>query len=90
MKTILLTGGSGFFGGLLKDRLLKNGFKCVNIDLQPDCDHHTNLKSIQGDIRNKELLEKTFKENNFFAIFHCAAMLAHEVKDKKNVMDKQC
>jgi UDP-glucose 4-epimerase len=87
MENILVTGGSGFFGGLLKNRLLNDGFKCVSIDLQSDFDNHTNLRSIQGDICNKYLLEKTIKENNFYAIFHCAAMLAHEVKDKKKLWE---
>jgi nucleoside-diphosphate-sugar epimerase len=32
-KTILVTGGSGFFGGLLKNRLLDEGHRVVNLDL---------------------------------------------------------
>jgi UDP-glucose 4-epimerase len=80
--TFLITGGSGFFGGLLKKRLLDEGHCCVNIDLEADDFSHPCLTSIQGDIRDERLLESVFARHPFQAIFHCAAILAHEVKDK--------
>jgi len=82
MKTMLVTGGSGFFGEILKKQLLDTGVKCVNIDLERDEYSHPNLISIQGDIRNIDTLEGIFNRNKFDAIFHCAAILAHAVKDK--------
>jgi nucleoside-diphosphate-sugar epimerase len=82
MKKVLITGGSGFFGELLKKRLLEENFFCVNIDLEKDTFQHLNLVSIQGDIRNKETLEGIFQSHKFEAIFHCAAILAHSGKDK--------
>jgi nucleoside-diphosphate-sugar epimerase len=83
MKKVLITGGSGFFGGILEKELLQKDFECVNIDLQKDDFRHKNLQSIQGDICDKALLEKIFSENKFECVFHCAAILAHAVKDKK-------
>jgi len=77
MAEFLITGGSGFFGGILKRALLDCGHNCVSIDLQPDSDHHSRLKSIQGDIRNEALITKTFETYKFDAVFHCAAILAH-------------
>jgi nucleoside-diphosphate-sugar epimerase len=82
MKTALVTGGSGFFGGILKRRLLDSGVRVVNIDLQKDDEKHPALLSIQGDIRNQALMERLYAENRFDAVFHCAAILAHAVKDK--------
>jgi len=82
MKTILITGGAGFFGELLKKRLLDDNFYCVSIDLEEDRFSHPNLVSIQGDIRDIETLENIFSKYKFDAIFHCAAILAHAVKDK--------
>lgn len=82
MSTALVTGGSGFFGGLLKRDLLKRGWRVVNIDLVKDNDTDANLISIQGDIRNQQLLSTIFKEHVFDVVFHCAAILAHAVKDK--------
>ena len=83
MRDVLITGGSGFFGGVLKRRLLAEGFRCANIDLVPDADRHENLESIQGDLRNPELLNQLFSAHKFSAVFHCAAMLAHGSMDEK-------
>jgi UDP-glucose 4-epimerase len=82
MQELLITGGSGFFGGVLKRRLLAEGFRCVNIDLVPDGDHHENLESIQGDLRDKDLLDRIFATHKFVAVFHIAAMLAHGAMDE--------
>lgn len=82
MKKYLITGGAGFFGSILKQDLLNDGNFCVNIDLEEDNYQHENYISITGDIRNKNLLQKIFSEHKFDAIFHCAALLAHEVKDE--------
>src|SRR5271156_4355093 len=83
MPEVLITGGSGFFGGVLKRRLLAEGFHCVNIDLVPDADRDENLESTQGDLRDKELLASVFSTQNFAAVFHVAAMLAHGAMDEE-------
>lgn len=77
MDSILITGGSGFFGGILKRRFLDEGHSCVNLDLVPDPDTHPQLVSIQGDLRDKELLARIFREHKIGAVQHCAALLAH-------------
>ena len=81
MKKILITGASGFFGGILKRRLLAEGYACTNIDLVADPDRHPNLQSIQGDIRNKQLLAELFEKDHYTAVLHCAALLAHDTID---------
>jgi UDP-glucose 4-epimerase len=78
MTHILVTGGSGFFGGILKRRLLGEGFAVTNIDLVADADADPNLTSIRGDIRDAALLKTVFAQGKFAAVFHCAAMLAHD------------
>ena len=83
MKEVLVTGASGFFGGVLKRRLLAEGFAVTNIDLVRDEDVDPALTSIQGDVRDASLLARTFAQHKFEAVFHCAAMLAHDVKDDK-------
>lgn len=81
-REVLVTGGSGFFGGVLKRRLLEEGFAVTNIDLVRDEDAGAeSLTSVQGDIRDAGLLARMFAEHRFDAVFHCAAMLAHDVKD---------
>jgi UDP-glucose 4-epimerase len=83
MQEVLITGGSGFFGGVLKRRLLADGFRCTNLDLVSDPDRNENLESIQGDLRDKDLLANVFAAHKFAAVFHCAAMLAHGAMDEQ-------
>ncbi len=75
--TVLVTGGAGFFGGILKQRLLDDGFQVVTLDLHPDDTAHPNLRSVRGDIRDRSLLRELFSQHGFEAVFHCAAILAH-------------
>lgn len=81
MTQVLITGASGFFGGILKRRLLAEGYACTNIDLVSDSDVHPNLVSIQADIRDTAQLQQIFAAQNFAAVFHCAAQLAHDAID---------
>jgi len=82
MRKAFVTGGAGFFGGILKRALLNQGWHVISIDLEADTDEHINLKSIQGDIRSSRALEDIFSDNDITVVFHVAAMLAHAVKDK--------
>lgn len=82
---ILITGGAGFFGSILKKELTMNGDFILSIDIQTDEYEHKNFKSIKGDIRDKNLLKKISKDYKFDAIIHCAALLAHEVKNKNDL-----
>jgi len=77
MSYLLVTGGAGFFGGILKRRLLQEGNTVVSIDLEPDEDNHPNLISIQGDLRDQTLMRQIFQTYQFTAIYHIAAQLAH-------------
>jgi UDP-glucose 4-epimerase len=85
MKKVLVTGGSGFFGGILKNRLLAEGFAVVNIDLVADPDAHPNLTSVRGDIRDAAVIDRLFAAEHFDSVLHCAAMLAHEKIDAKDL-----
>lgn len=80
MSHVLVTGASGFFGGVLKRRLLREGHTVVNIDLERDEDALPGLTSIQGDLRDRELVQRTFAEHRFDAVYHVAAQLAHGMK----------
>jgi nucleoside-diphosphate-sugar epimerase len=82
MTSVLVTGGSGFFGGVLKRRLLDDGVSCVSLDLHPDADVHPALISVRGDVRDTALLDSLFARHQFSAVFHCAALLAHDIDDR--------
>lgn len=82
MDTVLITGGAGFFGDILKRSLLERGFRVVSIDLEKDEMTAENLITVQGDIRDRTLLDTLFTTHTFSGVFHLAAILAHAVKDK--------
>ncbi|MGI9250484.1 MAG: NAD-dependent epimerase/dehydratase family protein, partial [Pseudohongiellaceae bacterium] len=79
MKNILITGGAGFFGDLLKRNLVQEGFRCVSVDVEADDFQHPESKAVRGDIRNFSLLDELCRETRFDAVFHCAAILAHAI-----------
>ena len=83
---VLVTGASGFFGGVLKRRLLREGHHVVNLDLERDADTAPRLTSLQGDIRDAALVGRLFAENRFDAVFHCAAQLAHGVRIDEHLL----
>lgn len=76
-EKILVTGGSGFLGYTLVEKLLKNGNHVVVFDNDfrgnfKKFKHHQkkNLKLIKGDIRNLNQLKKAIK--NCYRVFHLA------------------
>ena len=75
MARVLITGGSGFLGSLLAQRLLAEGHAVTSIDLLPGVASHPNLHAVIGDIRDRALLDRLVPGHE--VIFHCAALLAH-------------
>jgi len=75
MKTVFITGGSGFLGINLIRYLLKKKYQIISYDLQPfdysDC--KDKVTAIIGDIRDPKLLQKSM--NGAHMVIHCAAAL---------------
>lgn len=87
MKTYLITGGAGFIGSSLSERLIKEGNRVVAID--NFCDFYnptikennvkeliknSNFKLYRNDIRDKEAVKRIFEENDIDIVMHLAAM----------------
>ena len=87
MKNILITGGAGFIGSHLVDRLLsEGGWRITVIDDFNDFydpsikraninDHlvHDNYRLVEADIRNYNAVSQAFNDTNFDSIVHLAA-----------------
>ena len=85
---ILITGGSGFIGSHLTDKLLNNGEKIYVIDnyetgRKDNLKYHDNLTIIEGSIENTNLVDKILKNNNINLIIHTAA----SYKDPNNWLE---
>ena len=87
MKTYLVTGGAGFIGSSLTEKLLNEGNRVIAID--NFCDYYSpllkeknikdfldnpNYKLYRTDIRNSEDIKKIFSDNKIDVIVHLAAM----------------
>ena len=81
-RRILLTGGAGFLGQLLQEALLAAGHHVVSVDLTENPGEHPRLTCVLGDIRDAALLGRLAAAHRFDAVFHVAAMLAHDVTDR--------
>jgi UDP-glucose 4-epimerase len=74
-KKILVTGGSGFIGTHLAQRLLETGHEVIAFDLVESKIVHPFFRTLQGDIRNAETLDNVLNES-VDAVFHFAAIVS--------------
>ncbi len=88
MNTFLVTGGAGFIGSHLCERLARTGAQVICLDnFDSYYDPNIKIKNAEevrrkfpdrfelviGDIRNPEHLEETFKKNRVDSVIHLAA-----------------
>ncbi|MHA1126403.1 MAG: NAD-dependent epimerase/dehydratase family protein [Candidatus Heimdallarchaeota archaeon] len=74
---ILITGGAGFIGRHLANRLVEAEQEVVVFDINLDNIDHKNEKVtyVEGDIRNLEDLTSLCKQHKFTSVFHLASVL---------------
>ena len=87
MKTYFITGGAGFIGSTLSQKLIEQGNKVVTID--NFCDFYNpkikednvkellqneNFKLYRADIRYRQAIKEIFDENKIDIVMHLAAM----------------
>lgn len=86
MKNILVTGGMGFIGSHTVVELIQKGYSPVVIDNLSNSNEEA-LNRIEkitgvrpafylGDVRDKEILDKIFEENQIDAVIHFAGLKA--------------
>src|SRR5690349_17701764 len=69
----LITGGSGYFGSLLRDRLIAQGQAVRVFDLADAEDRKSNVSFVQGDIRDAASMRKTVADCD--VVYHCVAQV---------------
>ena len=87
MKRVLVTGGAGYIGSKLVTKLLDKNYKVTVIDIlkfsSKSLNHLFNNKNftfIKGDVRNKKLMTKLIKKNDF--IIPLAALVGAPLCEK--------
>ena len=84
MKSILVTGGAGFIGANFVPYFVNKypDYKVINLDKLTyagnlnnvaECNGKPNYQFVQGDICDRSLVEKLFKENDIQGVIHFAA-----------------
>ncbi len=80
MKTIVVTGCSGYLGQHVVRELLQKKYSVIGIDIKESpAQNQSNFRFIKGDIVDGECVINACKNAN--AVVHCAAALAQFVKD---------
>jgi len=82
---VLITGGAGFIGSHLADRLLSRGNEVLVIDnystgRRDNLETHPNLKVVEGTIADRELVYRLFEDFKPDCVAHAAA----SYKDPEN------
>ena len=87
MKTILITGGSGFFGAYLTEILLNEGYAARVLDRDNIEDEaiKKRISFFKGDVRDKDLADKACKDIDY--LFHNAAIVPVSRSSKREFLD---
>jgi UDP-glucose 4-epimerase len=89
-ETILVTGGCGFIGSHIADRLLDDGYKVLVID-DMSTGNHTNLSADadfrQGSVVDRDFIETLFNEFTIDGIIHEASHINANVMTEDPKLD---
>lgn len=85
-RRALVTGASGYFGGVLARFLLDRGIEVVGLDRLDDPEPDPRIVYARADLREPGAVSAVFDAHGpFDAVFHCAALMGHEKPDPKDL-----
>ena len=81
-RRALVTGASGYFGGILARSLVARGIATVGLDRLDDPEPSASIVYAKADLRDPDAVRAVFRSHGpFDAVFHCAALMGHENPD---------
>jgi nucleoside-diphosphate-sugar epimerase len=87
-NTALVTGAAGYFGGVLARYLCDQGVKVTSLDRLDDPEPDPRVTYAHADLRFPDQIRQVFRSHGpFEAVFHCAALMGHEMPDPKDLWD---
>ncbi len=75
---VLVTGGAGYVGGVVADRLLHDGYEVAVLDDLSRGQMQSvpaTAQFLRGDVGDETMLERVFREGSFDAVMHFAAFI---------------
>jgi UDP-glucose 4-epimerase len=88
MKKVLVIGGAGYFGTVLKNYLISLDCDVVTFDRLPVPALEKKSVHVLGDIRKRVDVETCLAQHGpFDCVFHVAAELAHEMASKQSLWE---
>jgi nucleoside-diphosphate-sugar epimerase len=87
-RRALVTGGAGYFGGVLARFLADAGITVASLDRLADPEPDDRITYVRTDLRDADAVGRVLAEHGpFDAVFHCAALMGHEKPDPKELWD---
>jgi len=81
----LITGGSGYLGCLMAERLHKEGKRFISVDcLTPSVTYVEGIYE-NGDICDKEFLDSIFRQYQVDTVFHFATQIDFKIKNQRDL-----
>src|SRR5262245_582555 len=79
LRRALVTGGAGYFGGILARYLADREIEVVSLDRLADPDPDPRIVEVVADLRHEEEINAMLGDQGpFDAVFHCSALMGHE------------
>jgi nucleoside-diphosphate-sugar epimerase len=87
-RRALVTGGAGYFGGVLARFLADRDIEVVSLDRLDDPEPDPRVTYARADLRGADEVRGVFdRHGRFDAVFHCAALMLHENPDPTDLWE---